>query len=277
MRKLRRAQPRLESLEDKALLSQISLLRVPVRPGAAFVARRPGQVAIVGSSIQGRVTGDYTAVPNPSRAAATYVLSGTGGLTQVGDATVQAVITVNQFRGRTVQTGFITLSGASGTMRLRVLNNPGSPTLKAAGVSGLAETPSSEATLKYSVAFGTGIFRNARGTGLVNISLAPKQAEAPPTDDGSEKTPVGESPGPNNGSTGAGNNGGGIFTPVPAPSDPKGGSTLPTTPSTPRSGVGNGGIGNNVGARAVMPRAIGDTTISSGHFVMVFNWQQNIL
>jgi len=270
MRKLRRAQPRLESLEDKALLSQISLLRVPMRPGMSAIVRRPGQVIVVGSSIQGRATGEYSAHPGRSSAVATYMLSGSGGLTQVGDATIQAVITVNQVRGRAVQTGFITLSGASGTMRLRVQNNPGSPTLTAAGVSG-------DATLKYSVAFGTGIFRNARGAGLVNISLGPKQAEVPTKEDGSSKSPVGESPGPNNGNSGAGNNGGGIFTPVPAPTDPKGGSNLPTNPNNPRAGVGRGGLGNNVGARSVNARAAGDSPLSTGQFVMVFNWQQNIL
>jgi hypothetical protein len=146
---------------------------------AAIAAKSP--VSIKSSILEGTATGDYAITPNPSSVGAKYALNGDGAFDRLGSFHVTGSIQTATVKGKLVRTGTITLTSSIGTIRLTILPNSGPQPLSPVSSGTTAVKSLSPMVMKYTIAGGTGAFKNFRGAGTVNLALAPSTVSVPPT------------------------------------------------------------------------------------------------
>lgn len=164
MRKGRRFRPAVDSLEDRLALS--SGVADVVRPGD-----HQGQFGDLGTaaanasattiSLAGMARGTYTSRQNAADTGTTFAGSAKGKVTPLGQVTVTGSFhTPGLIKNGKIQ-GSLTLHGQRGTL-----------TLSAAGPAA-GQSSSRTFRLTYTITAGTGLFHNAKGTGVVVITVTP--------------------------------------------------------------------------------------------------------
>jgi hypothetical protein len=295
MRNSTRKRPRLEPLEEKALLSHVVPHPFHHHPVHSAAVKSAHPVSIKTAQLQGSASGAYSITPVPGSAAATVTLGGTGSFSGLGSMQVTATIHQGLQHGMPYYTGFITLSDSAGSIKIAVHSVGSRPPLGGGSAKAAQPTPADSTSLRYTIVSGTGSFKNMHATGTVTLGLLPDStgttppvgtlppSPVPPVSNPPTQTPpvttnppvtsppVTLPPSPAPPGTTPPSQGPPVSNPPPTTSPP---TTLPPSPVPPVN-LPPGGGPTSVGAVSIMsaaatPAPVGGPTFLHGKFTLQF-------